>query len=205
MNNFITKWLMVTVVILLALSIMIYDAGNPDSALGGLVLFMFGIPISTAVMGIIWWKRLSDENKLKTSNKIRAGVMMFPFALLVFFGIWSGLDSFRWERVRQNTIHTHIMTIEVDDYTLEQRYFLRSDGNLGTNYGLLYITIVTLKNENLQREFENFFSVELPDINFRQYYFLVLPGREYDGCALLRTTRRVDPRIINVYQVNIVR
>ncbi|MCL2355829.1 MAG: hypothetical protein FWC70_01560 [Defluviitaleaceae bacterium] len=184
---------------LIILLVAMFDSSNPDSALSGLFLLFIGVPILTAVAGAVWWMRSREKN---IRRRIIAGAMMLPLAVVAFIGISSGLDSVRGERVRQYTVHTHVMTVHVGEYTEAQRYFLRPDGKLGVDYNLLFITRLTIEDEHSQRQFENLFDVELPESDFESCFFRVLPGQEYAGWRDTLQTERIDPHTINVYRVN---
>jgi len=203
--KFVTIGLTITIFILAILSIAMYDSGNPDSALAGLFLFLVGLPISMAAAGVVLWIRLRRDKTVTTFKRVIVFVMLLPLAMLVFIGIRFGLDSMRNERIRRYTVHAHVMTLHVDSYTSEQRYFFRSDGRLGFNYGLLKITRLTLENEQSQQQFEHLFNVALPEVDFKNYFFRVLPGQEYDRWNYTLQTHNIDPHAINVYKVNRVR
>ena len=59
---FFIKWLGISAIIFIVLGIAMFDSGNPDSALAGLFLFLIGMPISSAIMALFWWKRLGSDN-----------------------------------------------------------------------------------------------------------------------------------------------
>jgi len=203
--KFIIKWLVISIFILAIPSIAMFDRGNPDTALAGLFLFLIGLSISMAILGAVLWSRLRQDVTLVKSKMIVTIAMFLPLAIVVFIGIHASLDAMRNERIRRYTVHTQTMNIYVDGYTMEQRYFFRLDGNLGSNYHLLQMTRVMLENEQTQQKFEYLFDVTLPKIDFNNYFFRVLPGQRYDRLHDFLYFRYLNPYEINIYIVNRVR
>ena len=168
------------------------------------------IPVVISIFGIKWFRSLLDKDMAKLSKRIILVSTMIPAVLVYTFAIYIVVvetrDYLLMNRTIRYTVHTHILSVELDRYTMPQRRFLNPPfGESGTNYSLLIMRRVVIDDEHLQQEFERVFDAELPEINFRQYYFLVLPGQHYDGWRGALRTRRIDPYIVNVYQVNIVR
>ena len=88
MENFFVKWLVTTVIILaipsiaLEISMLREGAGYTGSAV--FFLFLMGIPISMAIMGIVWLKRrLADDEKMKAPEAIVSLAMLLPLGLLI--------------------------------------------------------------------------------------------------------------------------
>lgn len=210
MEKFFKIWLAVTAAILVILSIPLFGLGNPGySLLGAILLFFLVVPFSVALMGIIWWALLPREEKFKMPRIAATVAMLLPLALVIAYGAYYYQRSVQHtefsRRLMEYTVHTHIMTIHLEKYTTEQRLYFLPQGEEDPRYSLLQMQRVIIDDEHHQRIFEDIFMVQLPSIDFSEYFFRVLPGQQYDGWRGSLETLRIDPYTINVYQVNIVR
>ena len=205
MKRFFAKWIGVTIIISIVILIAFLDGSNPDNLLGGLLLVVFFFPFSMAIMGLVWWRLLPKQNKSKLPGIIISLILVLPFVLVCVFAVRYSAESRRnaerLQRLVAHTVHTHVLSVEVEDYTDDQIAFLRIDAralSVGTR-------TMNIEDEISQQNFHTIFGVQLPKIDFDEYFFRVFPGQAYDGWRGTIQGRRVDPYTINVYQVNIVR
>ena len=204
--RFIAIWLGITIIVLGLFSFAMYDRGNPETGWYAILGSIIGLMVSSGIMGIVWWVRTVRAGEITALKTVIFIALLLPLVLIFGEVIRSHLDSRRWDRIRRYQVHTLVMTIETEGYSEEQLYYFRPDGFFGIDNNLIRLARIPLENERELRHFENLFNVVLPEIDFRRYYFFVLPGQEYAGWGIsLLQTRDVDLNTINIYQVNVVR
>ena len=146
----------------------------------------------------------SNEKTPKRIMLIGCAVFsVFAISIIVF-----NVSSYmRDERISKYTEYNQVMAVEMTDgFTRKQlSYFNVQHDSLIWDMSLRNST-KRITNAAAQHDFETNIGVTLPEIDFKNYYYLVLVGRQKtEDVSVGWVTEWIDINTIIVYQVNIVR
>jgi len=160
-----------------------------------------------------YWERRKKPNNPRWTMTAAICLSILPLVLVsscyVAYSASQARHHAHLGRLTRYQVHTRVLSVHVNGFASTHRNFLSPhspNGDLGARYEMVRLIRIIINDEASQRQFEEVFNVELPEIDFGVYFFRVLPGQEYDAWRHgWLQTRPVHHHLINVYQVNIVR
>jgi len=174
-------------------------------------IFFFLTIIISVVLHIRKKKRqgLSCYQSEKTPKRIvLTGCLVFITLTAIYLSYIIGIEMHQ-QRIQLHTTYTEVIAIDMEDeWTNVHTDFL---GTLPPDASIFDISLRSvskrIENSKTQHDFESAFNVTLAEIDFKEYYYLVLVGQKAPPNLEhgWRTERLENVNVVMVYRVNIVR